>query len=99
MVLGAPVTKNIKALAKLVLDSDYCKNVSPEQGLVNYIFRGHTLDSARFRVLHGSFKTRGPAAYPTFLVLNDLVHWTPGVITIGQLKRGYAQVVSLKAAL
>ena len=24
----------------MVFDSDYCKDVSPEQGLVNYIFRG-----------------------------------------------------------
>jgi hypothetical protein len=40
MVVGGPVTKNTRKLVQLVFDSDYCKNVSPEQGLVNYIFRG-----------------------------------------------------------
>jgi hypothetical protein len=65
MVLGGPVTKNIRALVKLVLDSDYCKNVSPEQGLVNYIFRGSYtpgLDSEYYMV----HRTQGPAMYPTF---------------------------------
>jgi hypothetical protein len=40
MVLGEPVTKNIRKLVQLVFDLDYFDNVSPEQGLVNYIFRG-----------------------------------------------------------
>jgi hypothetical protein len=40
MVLGGPVTKNIRQRVKLVFESDYCKDVEPEQGLVNYIFRG-----------------------------------------------------------
>jgi hypothetical protein len=38
MVLGGPVTKNIRKLVKMVFDSDYCKDVNLEQGLVNYIF-------------------------------------------------------------
>jgi hypothetical protein len=32
MVLGGPVTKNIRQRVKLVFESDYCKDVEPEQG-------------------------------------------------------------------
>jgi hypothetical protein len=65
MVLGGFVTKNIRALVKLVLDLDYCKNVSPEQGLVNYIFRGSYTQGLdlEYYMVH---RTQGPAMYPTF---------------------------------
>jgi hypothetical protein len=65
MVLGGPVTKNIKARVKLVFESDYCKDVEPEQGLVNYIFRGVFtlgLDSEFFMV----HRTLGLAVYPAW---------------------------------
>jgi hypothetical protein len=53
MVLGGPVTKNIRKLVQLVFNSDYCKDVCPEQGLVNYVFRGsytQGLDSEYYMV-------------------------------------------------
>jgi hypothetical protein len=65
MVLGGPVTKNIRKLVKMVFDSDYCKDVCPEQGLVNYIFRGsytQGLDSEFYMVT----RTGEPAMYPTY---------------------------------
>jgi hypothetical protein len=39
MVLGGPVTQGIRRQARAVLESEFCKGVSPEQGLVNFIFR------------------------------------------------------------
>jgi hypothetical protein len=60
MVLGVPVTKTIRAQVQLVFDLDYCKDVSPEQGYVIYIFRGSYtcgLDS-EFYLVH---RTQGPA--------------------------------------
>jgi hypothetical protein len=56
MVLGGPVTKNIRQRVKLVFQSDYRKDVEHEQGLVNYIFRGvftQGLDS-EFYMVHRS---------------------------------------------
>jgi hypothetical protein len=96
MVLGGPVTKNIRALVKLVLDSDYCKNVSPEQGLVNYIFRGsytQVLDSEYYMV----HRTQGPAMYPTFSAVynQDGLGWT----TIERYTRSERQSVTPTEAL
>jgi hypothetical protein len=78
MVSGGPVTKNIKARVKLVFESDYCKDVEPEQGLVNYIFRGvftQGLDSEFFMV----HRSQGPAAYPAFPAVynQDGLGWSP----------------------
>jgi hypothetical protein len=78
MVLGGPVTKNIRQRVKLVFESDYCKDVEPEQGLVNYIFRGvftQGLDS-EFYMVH---RSQGPAAYPAFLAVynQDGLGWSP----------------------
>jgi hypothetical protein len=77
MVLGGPVTKNIRKLVQLVFNSDYCKDVSPEQGLVNYVFRGsytQGLDSEYYMV----HRTRGPAMYPTFSAVynQDGLRWS-----------------------
>jgi hypothetical protein len=77
MVLGGHVTKNIRKLVKLVFDSDYCKDVSPEQGLVNYVFRGsytQGLDSEYYMV----HRTQGPAMYPTFAATynQDGLRWS-----------------------
>jgi hypothetical protein len=77
MVLGGPVTKNIRKLVQLVFDSDYCKDVSPEQGLVNYVFRGsytQGLDSEYYMV----HRTQGPAMYPTFSAVynQDGLRWS-----------------------
>jgi hypothetical protein len=78
MVLGGPVTKNIRQRVKLVFESDYCKDVEPEQGLVNYIFRGvftQGLDSEFFMV----HRSQRPAAYPVFLAVynQDGLGWSP----------------------
>jgi hypothetical protein len=78
MVLGGPVTKNIRARVKLVFESDYCEDVEPEQGLVNYIFRGvftQGLDSEFFMVL----RTQGPAVYPAGAAVynEDGIGWSP----------------------
>jgi hypothetical protein len=78
MVLGGPVTKNIRQLVKLVFESDYCKDVEREQGLVNYIFRGvftQGLDS-EFYMVH---RSQGPAAYPAFSAVynQDGLGWSP----------------------
>jgi hypothetical protein len=62
MVLGGPVTQGIRKQARAVLESDFCQGVSPEQGLVNFIFRGvfaKGLDSEFFMTL----RTQGPAVY------------------------------------
>jgi hypothetical protein len=40
MVLGGPVTQGIRRQARAVLESEFFEGVSPEQGLVNFIFRG-----------------------------------------------------------
>jgi hypothetical protein len=78
MVLGGPVTKNIRARVKLVFESDYCKDVSPEHGLVNYIFRGsftQGLDSEFFMV----HRTQGPAVYSSWAAIyrQDGLGWSP----------------------
>jgi hypothetical protein len=78
MVLEGLVTKNIRARVRLVFESDYCKDVEPEQGLVNYIFRGvftQGLDSEFFMV----HRSQGPAAYPAFAAMynQDGLGWSP----------------------
>jgi hypothetical protein len=40
MVLGGKVTQNVREMVKRVLESEFCEGVTPEQGLVNHIFRG-----------------------------------------------------------
>jgi hypothetical protein len=40
MVLGDPVTQGIRRQARAVLELEFCRGVSSEQGLVNFIFRG-----------------------------------------------------------
>jgi hypothetical protein len=65
MVLGGPVTQGIRKQARAVLDSECCKDVSPEQGLVNFIFRGvftQRLDSESFM----THRTQGAAVYPSW---------------------------------
>jgi hypothetical protein len=79
MVLGGSVTRGIRKQARAVLDSEYCKDVSPEQGLVNFIFRGvftQGLDS-EFFLTH---RTQGAAGYPSWsaICLQDGMQWTPG---------------------
>jgi hypothetical protein len=63
MVLGGPVIQGIRKQARAVLESDFCQGVSPEQGLVNFIFRGvftQGLD-LEFFMTH---RAQGPAVYP-----------------------------------
>jgi hypothetical protein len=91
MVLGVPVTKNIKARVKLVFESDYCKDVEPEQGLMNYIFRGvftKGLD-AEFFMVH---RTQGLAVYPAWAAVynQDGLGWSPAE----RYSRSEQQVVS-----
>jgi hypothetical protein len=96
MVLGGPVTKNIRKLVQQVFDLDYCKNVRPEQGLVNYIFRGsytQGLDSEYYMV----HRTQGPAMYPMFLAVynQDGLRWS----TIERYTRSERQSVTPTEAL
>jgi hypothetical protein len=79
MVLGGPVTQGIRRQARAVLELEFCKGVSPEQGLVNFIFRGvfaQGLDSEFFMMV----RTQGPTMYPSWsaIYLHDGMHWTPG---------------------
>jgi hypothetical protein len=79
MVLGGPVIQGIRRQARAVLESEFCEGVSPEQGLVNFIFRGvfaQGLDSKFFMMV----RTQGPIMYPSWLVihLQEEMHWTPG---------------------
>jgi hypothetical protein len=96
-VLTRPtVTKNIRKLVQLVFDSDYCKDVSPEQGLVNYVFRGsytQGLDSEYYMV----HRTQGPAMYPTFSAVynQDGLRWS----TIERYTRSERQSVAPTEAL
>jgi hypothetical protein len=65
-------------VTRLVFESDYCKDVEPEEGLVNYIFRGiftQGLDSEFFMV----HRSQGPAAYPAFAAVynQDGLGWSP----------------------
>jgi hypothetical protein len=79
MVLGGPVTQGIRKQARAVLKSDYCQDVSLEQGLVNFIFRGvftQGLDSEFFM----THRAQGAAVYPLWsaIYLQDGMQWTPG---------------------
>jgi hypothetical protein len=79
MVLGGLVTQGIRRRARAVLESEFCRGVSPEQGLVNFIFRGvfaQGLDSEFFMTV----RTQGPTMYPSWsaIYLQDEMHWTPG---------------------
>jgi hypothetical protein len=77
MVLGGPVTKNIRARVRLVFESDNCKDVEPEQGLVNYIFRGVFTQglNSEFFMVH---RSQGPAAYSAFAAVynQDGIRWS-----------------------
>jgi hypothetical protein len=79
IVLGGLVTEGFRRQARAVLESEFCKGVSPEQGLVNFIFRGvfaQGLDSEFFMTV----RTQGPTMYPLWsaIYLRDGMHWTPG---------------------
>jgi hypothetical protein len=65
MVLGGRVIQSVRAMVKRVLRSELCEGVTREQGLVNFIFRGHYtqgLDSQFFMM----WRQNGPAVYPTW---------------------------------
>jgi hypothetical protein len=65
MVLGGPVTQGIRRQARAVLESEFCEGVSPEQVLMNFIFRGvfaQGLDSEFFLTV----RTQGPTMYPSW---------------------------------
>jgi hypothetical protein len=79
IVLGGPVTQGIRRQARDVLESEFCRDVSPEQGLVNFIFRGVSaqgLDSEFFMTV----RTQGPTMYSSWSAIypQDGMHWTPG---------------------
>jgi hypothetical protein len=79
MVLGGPVTQGIRRQARAVLESEFCQGVSPEQGLVNFIFGGvftQGLESEFFMTV----QTQEPTMYPSWsaIYLQDGMHWTPG---------------------
>jgi hypothetical protein len=79
MVLGGPVTQGIRKQARVVLESNFCQGVSPEQELMNFIFRGvftQGLDSEFFM----TNRAVGPAVYPSWsaIYLQDGMQWTPG---------------------
>jgi hypothetical protein len=81
---------------QLVFDSDYCKDVSSEQGLENYVFRGsytQALDSEYYMV----HRTQGPAMYPTFSAVynQDGLQWS----TIERYTRSERQSVAPTEAL
>jgi hypothetical protein len=72
------VTQGIRRQVRAVLESGFCEGVSPEQGLVNFIFRGvfaQGLDSEFFMTV----RTQGPTMYPSWsaIYLQDGMHWTP----------------------
>jgi hypothetical protein len=78
MVLGGRVTQNVRAMLKRVLESEFCEGVTPEQGLVNFIFRGQYtqgLDSQFFM----NCRQSGPAVYPTWADVwtQEGLNWTP----------------------
>jgi hypothetical protein len=59
------VTQSIKRQARAVLESEFCEGVSPEQGLINFIFRGvfaQGLDLEFFMTV----RTQGPTMYPSW---------------------------------
>jgi hypothetical protein len=62
-----------------VLESDFCQGVSPEQGLVNFIFRGVSTQGLdlEFFMIH---RAQGPAVYPSWsaIYLHDGMQWTSG---------------------
>jgi hypothetical protein len=73
------MTQGIRKQARAMLESEFCQGVSPEQGLVNFIFGGvfaQGLDSEFFMMLW----TQGPAVYPSWsaIDLQDGMQWTPG---------------------
>jgi hypothetical protein len=78
MVLGGKVTQNVRKMVKRVLESEFCEDVTLEQGLVNYIFRGQYnqgLDSQFFM----NCRQSGPAVYPTWADVwtQEGLNWTP----------------------
>jgi hypothetical protein len=78
MVLGGPVTQGITRQVRAVLELGFCEGVSPEQGLVSFVFRGvfaQGLDSKFFMTV----RTQGPTMYPSWsaIYLHDGMHWTP----------------------
>jgi hypothetical protein len=78
MVLGGPVTQGIRRQVRAVLESGFCEGVNPEQGLVNFIFRGvfaQGLNSEFFMTV----RTQGPTMYPSWsaVYLQDGMNWTP----------------------
>jgi hypothetical protein len=83
-----------------VLESGFCEGVSPEQGLLNLIFRGmfaQGLDSEFFMTV----RTKGPTIYPSWsaVYLQDVMHWTPAEkserLTRNQVVPTESQVQSL----
>jgi hypothetical protein len=87
MVLGGWVTQNVRAMVKRVLELEFCEGVTPEQGLVNFIFRGQYtqgLDSQFFM----NCRQSGPAVYPTWADVwtQEGLHWTPQERLDGQAR-------------
>jgi hypothetical protein len=79
MVLGGPVTQGIRRQARAVLESEFCRGVSPEEGLVNFIFTGvfaQGLDLEFFMTV----RTNRPTMYASWSAIyqQDGMHWTPG---------------------
>jgi hypothetical protein len=75
MVLGGLVTQGIRRQVRAVLESGFCEGVSPEQGLVNFIFRGvfaQELDQEFFMTV----RTQEPTMYPSWsaIYLQDGMH-------------------------
>jgi hypothetical protein len=59
------VTQGIRKQTRAVLESKFCQGISPEQGLVNFIFRGvfaKGLDSQFFMTV----RSQGPIVYPSW---------------------------------
>jgi hypothetical protein len=78
MVLGGPMTQGIRKQTRAMLESKFCQGVSPEQGLVNFIFRGvfaQGIDSEFFMTL----RTHRPTVYLSWsaIYLQDGMRWTP----------------------
>jgi hypothetical protein len=76
--VGGPVTQEIRRQVRAVFESGFCEGVSPEQGLVSFIFRGvfaKGLDLEFFMTV----RSQGPTMYPSWLAiyLQDGMHWTP----------------------
>jgi hypothetical protein len=77
MVLGGRTNANTRVRVLAVFKSTYVEDVTPEQGLVDYLFRGcytQGLDTSFFMVS----RSAGPEVYPSWATVSaqDVLNWS-----------------------